>query len=151
LWSPDDWTTIAHNPIAREHDFEMIYLQLIKKPPYVIYNEYGYDDTHNLHYSESSDTIALISRIIAYFYEHGYDDTHNLHYSESSDTIALISRIIAYFYEHFTVVKFKLFTNLSKTIGEFRGLCYLSAKISTHKGSTLHTANYTTRNYYPLQ
>ena len=98
LWSPDDWTTITHNHIAREHDFEMIYLQLIKKPLYVVYNEYGYTDPHNLHYADSSDTIALISRIIAYFYE------------------------------HFTFVKFKLFTNLSKTLGEFRGLCYLSAK-----------------------
>jgi len=98
LWSPDDWTTITHNHIAREYDFEMIYLQLIKKPLYVIYNEYGYTDPHNLHYSDSSDTIALISRVIAYFYE------------------------------HFTFVKFKLFTNLSKTVGEFRGLCYLSAK-----------------------
>ena len=97
LWSPDEWTTIAHNHIAREQDFEMIYLQFVKKPLYVIYNEYGYTDPHNLHYADSGDTTTLISRIVAYFYE------------------------------HFTFVKFKLFTNLSKTLGEFRGLCYLSA------------------------
>jgi len=97
-WSPDEWTTITHQPTARQYHFEMIYLQLIKKSLYVIYNEYGYTEPHNLHYFNSSDTIALISRIIAYFYE------------------------------HFTFVKFKLFTNLSKTTGEFRGQCYLSAK-----------------------
>jgi len=97
-WSPDEWTNITHQTTAQQYDFEMISLQLIKKPLYVIYNEYGYTEPHNLHYFNSGDTIALISRIIAYFYE------------------------------HFTFVKFKLFTNLSKTIGEFRGQCYISAK-----------------------
>jgi len=97
-WSPDEWTTITHHHAARKYHFEMIYLQLIKKPLYIIYPKYGYGDPHDLHFFNSSDTIALISRIIAYFYE------------------------------HFTFVKFKLFTRLSKTVGEFRGQCYFSAK-----------------------
>ena len=97
-WSPEEWTTITHQPTAQQYHFEMIYLQLIKKSLYIIYNEYGYTDPHNLHYFNSSDTIAFISRIIAYFYE------------------------------HFTSVKFKLFTNISKQVGEFRGQCYVSAK-----------------------
>ena len=98
LWSPDEWTTITHHPTARQYHFEMIYLQLIHKSLYIIYPEYGYGNPYDLHYFQSSDAIAFISRIIAYFYE------------------------------RFTFVKFKLFNKQSRKIGEFRGQCYLSAK-----------------------
>jgi len=76
----------------------MIYLQLVKKPLYIIYTENEFEEPHDLHYFNSSDTIALISRIIAYFYE------------------------------HFTFVKFKLFSRTRKSDREFRGNCYFSAK-----------------------
>ena len=76
----------------------MIYLQLVKKRLYIIYTENEFEEPHDLHYFNSSDTIALISRIIAYFYE------------------------------HFTFVKFKLFSRTRKSDREFRGNCYFSAK-----------------------
>jgi len=97
-WSPDTWTTITHHHEARKYHFEMIYLQLVQKPLYIIYTENAFEEPHDLHYFNSGDTIALISRIIAYFYE------------------------------HFTSVKFKLFARTRKSDNEFRGNCYFSAK-----------------------
>lgn len=97
-WSPDTWTTISHHHEAQTYHFEMIHLELIKKPLYIIYTEDVFEEPHGLHYYNSGDTIALISRIISYFYE------------------------------HFTSVKFKLFSRTIKWKNEFRGNCYLSAK-----------------------
>ena len=97
-WTPETWTTIYHHPTAQKYHFEMIYLQRLQKPLYIIYTEDPLQDPHDLHYYDSSDTVTLISKIISYFYV------------------------------HFNFVKFKLFSRSTKWQNDFRGNCYFSAK-----------------------
>ena len=68
-WTPESWNMLEHKASAKNFDFEMLNFDIIEKPLYIITDEIGLTEPHDMFFSEASDTIAFISYTLSHFYE----------------------------------------------------------------------------------